>query len=188
MAKVCNLKKNNIVKIEGDIYQILQIRTRTPSARGAATLYDIRYTNMLTHQKLDRTYKGDEIVEDADLGRTKVQYLYRDDRTFHFMKNDDYSQHVLDMDQLGGQVDWLLEGQEGIDGMFLEGNLIAITLPHTVELEIIETAPSIKGASATARTKPATLATGAQVQVPEYISEHEMIKVNTETGEFISRV
>lgn len=188
MAKACNLKKHAIVKIEGDIYQIVTIRTRTPSARGAATLYDIRFNNMITNQKLDKTCKGDDIFEDADLERTKVQYLYRDDENFHFMKNDDYSQHILGSDQMEGRMQWLLEGQEGIDGMFLEGSLIAVSLPHTVELEIVETAPSIKGASATARTKPATLSTGAQVQVPEYISEHETIKVNTETGEFISRV
>lgn len=187
MSKACAIKRNNIVKIDGDIYQVIQIKTRTPSARGAATLYDIRYNNVLSGQKLDKTYKGDDIIEDAGLERTKVQFLYQDDHDYYFMNADDYSQHMLREEHLADQTRWLSEGLEDIDGMFLEGQLIGITLPHTVTLEITDTAPSLKGASAAARTKPAVLSTGAQVQVPEYIASGEMIKVNTESGEFVSR-
>jgi len=187
MPRASALKRHGIVKIDDQIYQIIQIRTRTPSARGAATLYDIKYNNILTGQKLDKTYKGDDQVQDADLERTKVQFLYQDDDSYHFMKLDDYTQHILPESQIKHQTQWMFDGQEDIDGMFLDGLIIGINLPHTVELTIVETSPSMKGASATARTKPATLSTGAVVQVPEYIAQDEIIKVNTETGEFLSR-
>ena len=103
------------------------------------------------------------------------------------MKNDDYSQHSLSDNDLPNQICWLTEGLDDIDALFLDGVLIGITLPHTIELEIVETTPAIKGASATARTKPARVISGGEIMVPEYLSNGEIIKINTETGKCVSR-
>lgn len=187
MPKANQLKKNQVVKIKNEIYQVANVSSQTPSARGAATLYKVRYNQIQTGQKLEQTYKGDDQIEDADLARMKVQFSYFDGEAYVFMREDDYSQHNLTKEQLSTQAQWLTEGMDDIDGLFLDGILFGVNLPHTIVLEITDTAPSIKGASATARTKAATLSTGAEVQVPEYLSTGEMIKVNTETAEFISR-
>ncbi|MCK5147992.1 elongation factor P-like protein YeiP [bacterium] len=187
MPKANQLKRNQIVKIKNELYQVVNVASQTPSARGAATLYKVRFNHVQTRQKLDQTYKGDDVVEDADLMRMKVQFLYFDGENYVFMQNDDFSQHNMTEDQLTNQTQWLYEGMDDIDGLFLDGILFGINLPHTIVLEITETAPSMKGASATARTKSATLSTGAEVQVPEYLSTGEKIKINTEAGEYISR-
>ena len=188
MPKACNLKRNNVVRIEGQIYKVKQIFAQTPSARGGATLYKVRFAQIQTQQKLDKVYKGEDQIEDVDLDKKTIQYLYSDSDTYTFMTMDDYSQHTLTKEELEGQFQWLSDGQEDIDAIFLDGNILGIVVPHTVELEIVETAPALKGASATARTKPATLSTGAEIQVPEYMAQGETVKVNTETGKFISRV
>jgi elongation factor P len=187
MPKANQLKKNQIVKIKNEIYQVANVTSQTPSARGAATLYKVRFNHIQGGPKLDMTYKGDDFIEDADLMRLKVQFSYFDGDAYVFMREDDYSMHNLTEEQLSGQTQWLTEGMEDIDGLFLDGVLFAVNLPHTIVLEITDTAPSIKGASATARTKTAVLSTGAEVQVPEYMATGDIIKVNTETGEYISR-
>jgi elongation factor P len=103
------------------------------------------------------------------------------------MDGDDYNQYTLSIEDIDSATGFLPDGQEGIVGMLYEGNLIGIELPASVSLKIIETAPAIKGASASARTKSAKLETGLVVQVPEYLSENELIKVITATSKFSSR-
>jgi elongation factor P len=103
------------------------------------------------------------------------------------MDAEDYSQYMLDEKDLGEQAGYLIEGIDDIMALLVDSKIVGIELPPAVNLEIIETAPSIKGASATGRTKPARLSTGIEVQVPEYLSAGEIIRVNTETGKFMSR-
>jgi elongation factor P len=103
------------------------------------------------------------------------------------MNTEDYSQYGLSTSSLDGQLEYLYEGLEGLTALLVEGDIAAIDLPQSVVLEIIETAPSIKGATASSRTKPATLATGLVIQVPEYVGQGESVKVNTSNGKFMSR-
>ena len=103
------------------------------------------------------------------------------------MNSEDYSQYGLNTDEVEDQLGYIIDGLEGIVGLVMDGALLGIELPQSVVMEITETAPSIKGATATGRTKPATLSTGLEVQVPEYLEPGEMIKVHTETGKFMSR-
>ena len=103
------------------------------------------------------------------------------------MNSEDYSQHMLHTDELEGQKGYITEGLEGITALIMDDYILGIELPASVDLEIIETAPGIKGSSATARTKAATLPTGIEVQVPEYLETGETIKINTVTGKFMSR-
>lgn len=187
MPKASDLKRGMIVEIRGMPHVVKVVDCKSPSSRGAATLYKIRYTNLQTGQKQDESHKGDDFLKEADCMKVKVQYSYQDGDQYTFMNMEDYSQYSLNRDDLEGQTEYLLEGLEGITCLLLDGVAIAIELPQSINMEIIETAPGIKGASATGRTKPATLTSGLEVQVPEYLAEGEIIRINTANGKFMSR-
>ncbi|MGZ8189078.1 MAG: elongation factor P-like protein EfpL [Methylosarcina sp.] len=187
MAKASDLKRGMIVEINGIPHVVKQIEVRSPSSRGASTLYKIRFNNMKTGQKLDETLKGDDFFKDADCVRAKVQYSYQDGDNYIFMNLDDYSQYSLNSEDLEGKIEYLTEGLEGIVALLIDDAILGIELPSSVILSIVETAPAIKGATATGRTKTARLQTGVEVQVPEYLETGELVKINTETGKFMSR-
>ncbi len=187
MIKACDLEKNSIVEINGDPHVVEQIRVQTPSARGAATLYKVRFRNVRTRAKLDQTYKGDDPLQDTDFETRTVSFSYREGDVFVFMDLDDYSQIELHEDEIEDAVPYLTDGLEGIKALVQGEKVLCIQMPDTVVLGITETAPSMRGASATARTKAATLETGLTVQVPEYVENGERIRVDTRTGEFVQR-
>ncbi len=187
MPKACDLKRGMVVDINGMPHAVKQVEAKSPSSRGASTLYKIRFNNLQTGQKLDESYKGDDFLKEADCLRTQVQYSYKDGDIYTFMNMDDYTQYSLNEDDLAGQLGYLKEGLEGIVALLVDGNILAIELPQSVSLEITDTTPGIKGATATGRTKPATVSTGLDVQVPEYLEPGETIKINTGTGKFVSR-
>ncbi|TXK93652.1 elongation factor P-like protein YeiP [Methylococcaceae bacterium HT1] len=188
MPKASELKRGMFIEINSTPHAVKQVDSRSPSSRGASTLYKIRYTNLKTGQKLDESYKGDDFLKEADCIRVKVQYSYNEGESYVFMDSEDYSQYTLNEDELEGQTGYISEGLEDITALIMDGNILGIELPATVELEIMDTAPpGIKGSSATARTKAALLPTAIEVQVPEYLETGEVIKVNTVTGKYMSR-
>lgn len=187
MPKASELKKSAIVEIDQQLYKVRNIDVRSPSSRGANTLYKVTLMNVQKQQKLVETFIGTDFIKEADCMRTMLQFLFKDEQFYTFMDTENYNQYSLSVDDIDNDAGFLLDGQEGILGMIYEDNLIGIELPTTVSLKIMETAPAIKGASASSRTKPATLETGMVVQVPEYLAEQEVIKVNTATGKFSSR-
>lgn len=187
MPKASDLKRGVVVSINGSPHSVKHIDVKSPSSRGAATLYKVRFINLLTKQKLDESFKGDDLIQDADCVRKEVQFSYIDGDNYIFMDNEDYSQYPLGKDTLEEQLGYISEGLNGMTGLILDSVLLAVELPSSVELEIVETAPALKGATASGRTKPATLTTGLEVQVPEYLAPGELIKVNTQTGKFMSR-
>ena len=119
--------------------------------------------------------------------RSPIQLLFRDADGCTFMDTDNYDQYTLADETVEEELQFLSEGLEGVSALIAEGQILGIELPAIVTLEITECAPAMKSASSSARTKPATLSTGLIVQVPEYLTEGESIKVHTETQEFISR-
>lgn len=187
MPKASDLKKGEIVEIDGIPHVVKQLAAKSPSSRGASTLYKVRFNNLLTGQKRNESYKGDDMLKEAACEKVQVQFSYIDGNQYIFMDMEDYSQHALGLDSLEDQLEYLTDGLEGITALLVDGMIVAVDLPQSVVMEIIETSPSIKGASASARTKPATLTTGLVVQVPEYIEQGEKVKVNTTNGKFISR-
>jgi elongation factor P len=187
VAKASDLKRGAVVDINSIPHMVKQVEVRSPSSRGATTLYKVRFTNLKTGQKLDETLKGEDFFKDADCVRVKVQFSYIDGDNYIFMNMDNYSQYSLSREDLEGKIEFLAEGLEGIVALLVDDAILGIELPGSVVLEIIETAPGIKSASATSRTKTARLATGVEVQVPEYLETGELIKVNTETGKYMSR-
>jgi elongation factor P len=187
MPKASDLKKGDVVQIDGAPHVVKQLDAKSPSARGASTLYKIRFDNLITGQKRDESLKGDDFLAEADCEKAQVQYSYMDGEQYVFMNTSDYSQYLLSADAMEGQLDYLIDGLEGITGLIVEGNMVAIDMPQSVVMEIVDTAPGIKGASASARTKPATLSTGLIIQVPEYIEQGESVKVNTSNAKFMAR-
>ncbi|MBT3308772.1 MAG: elongation factor P-like protein YeiP [Gammaproteobacteria bacterium] len=187
MPKASELKRGMVVEINGIPHSVKTIEAKSPSSRGASTLYKIRYTNLQSGQKLDESHKSDDLLKEADCQRKEVQYSYNDGDHYVFMDLEDYSQYEINNSDLSDQAGYLSEGLSGIIALLSEEKVLGIELPQTVNLTITDTAPEIKGSTATGRTKPATLNTGIEVQVPEYLEPGEEIKIHTGTGKFISR-
>jgi len=187
MPKASELKKGSVVEIDGEVYIANQIDKRNPSARGASTLFKVRFFNVRNGQKLEQTLKGDDFVKDGDLVRRSVQFSYREGDITTFMDTEDYSQYSLNEEALEEQSGYMTEDLEGMIALLVDGQIVGIELPQNVELEITETAPGLKAASASARTKPALLSTSNEIQFPEYLESGERIRVNTITGKFVSR-
>ena len=187
MPKACDLKKGNVVEINNETYMVKQIDVKTPSARGAVTLYKVRFSNIKSKQKFEESYKGTDMLTDVDLVRKPVQYLYPDGNLHVFMDTVEYSQYMIEGGAIEDELVWITDGMEGISGLIIDENMVAIEIPDTLVFEIDQTAPGIKGASASARTKPATLSNGVEIQIPEYLEAGEMIKVNVETKKYISK-
>jgi elongation factor P len=188
VPKASEIKKGMIVDIDGIPHVVKQLESKSPSSRGAATLYKMRLTNLQTKQKLDKSYKGDDLLKAADCIRVAVQYSYLDGDTYYFMNMEDYSQYGLNSIDLVGQTEYLTEQQDDIIALLMDGQILGVELPQSVNLTITDTPPAVTGSSATNRTKTASLNTGLEVQVPEYLSPGDVVKINTTTGKFMSRV
>ena len=187
MPRACDLKNGNVVEINNETYMVKQIDVKTPSARGAVTLYKVKFRNVRTKQKYEESFKGNDMLSDVVLEKKPVQYLYPDGSLHVFMDMNEYAQYEIENDAIEDELVWITEGMEGIVGLIIDGNMVAIEIPNALVFEIVQTAPGIKSASASARTKPAKLSNGVEIQVPEYLEAGEMIKVNTETRKYISK-
>ncbi len=181
------IKRGRIVEYDGAPCLIEAVSVQTPSARGAATFYKFRARNLSTRQKVDITLRGGESLEESDFMRRSVKYIYADATHLHFLDQQDYNHYSLTKEDLAEESKYLTEELEGVQALIHNEQCIGVQLPTAVGLKVVECDPGIKGASATARTKPATLETGLVVQVPEYLSQGETIKVDTRTGEYLSR-
>ena len=187
MPKASELKKGMIIDMEGIPHIVKQLEAKSPSSRGAATLYKIRFNNLQSQQKLDASFKGDDLLKEADCMRIPVHYSYLDGDIYYFMNMVDYSQYGINADQLEDQIPYLVEQQEDIIALIMVDKLVGIELPQSVSLIITDTPPAITGSSATNRSKTATQSTGLEIQVPEYLAPGESVRVNTTTGKFMSR-
>lgn len=187
MFRASDLKKGDVVKIDGDPHMVETIKVQTPSARGAVTLYKIRFRNLSTKRKVDQSLHGDDMLDEADFERRPIQYLYGDAAGITFMDLQDYSQFTLTKEDIEEEWPYITESLEGLIAISSEGRVLGLEIPTFINLEIVETIPSVKGGSVTARTKPATLTTGLVVQVPEYMAVGEIIRVDTRTGEYASK-
>jgi elongation factor P len=166
---------------------IESMTVQSPSARGGATIYKFRARNLVTKQKVDLACKGTDNLADADFEKRAVSLMYADNEQVHLLDQQDYNQYSLPLADVTEEMQYITESLEGILALIYNDQCVGLQLPTTVTLEIIECDPGVKGNSATSRTKPAKLQTGLTVQVPEYIKQNEMIKVDTRTGEFLSR-
>lgn len=185
--KATDLKSNMVIRYDGDAILIRDVQVQNPSSRSGNTLYKTRGRNLITRQKFEHNFKGDDVIQTVEFERRPVQFLFQDTETCTFMDNETFEQHTLNKESLEDEMFYITENSEGLFATVVDGQLLGIELPATVILEIVETSPAIKGASASARTKPATLNTGLIVQIPEYLAVGQKIKINTQTGTFSSR-
>jgi elongation factor P len=181
------IKPGEVVVYEGEPVVIESLHVQTPSARGAATLYKFRGRYAVTRQKIDITLKGTDSLDVADFERRDVQVMFTDTTHLHLMDTENYNQYELALDDVQEQLPYMADGLEGVRALVYNDECVGIDVPPTVEMEITQCDPSVKGNSATSRTKPATLQTGLVVHVPEYIKQGEKVKVDTRTGQFLSR-
>jgi elongation factor P len=187
MTKASEFKRGTIVSLNDQPHVVEDLQVQTPSARGGASLYKVRLRNLVSKQKQDQTLRGEDEIPSVDVQRREVQYSYSQESTCVFMDLEDYSEYSLNESDLDHEMKFLAEGLEGITALLSEGRILAIELPDVVELEVIDCEPSARGATAAARTKPATLSTGLVVHVPEYMEPHELVRVDTRTSKYLSR-
>lgn len=171
MPRANEIKKGMVLNYNGKLLLVKDIDIQSPTARGAATLYKMRFSDVRTGLKVEERFKGDDIVDTVTLTRRYVDFSYVDGNEYVFMDKEDYTPYTFTKDQIEEELLFMPEGgMPDMQVLTWDGQLLALELPQTVDLEIVETAPGIKGASASARNKPATLSTGLVIQVPEYLS------------------
>ncbi len=187
MPKACDLKRGDIVAIDSVPHAIEALRISTPSARGSASLYHFRFRNLAVKTKVDRTCKGDESFTPCHFERRPVQFSYTQGDQVTFMDLKDFSEIDFNAADVEDELPYITEEMEGILALVSDGRILGIELPPVAVLKVISCDPSIRGASATSRTKPATLSTGLQVQVPEYLAAGEVIRIDTRTGVFLGK-
>lgn len=182
-----DIKPGAVVNYGGAPCMIETVSVQSPSARGAATLYKYRARNLISKQKTEIVLKGGDSLDEADFGRRPVKFMYADATHMHFLDQQDFNQYSLPLEDLTNEAKYLTAELEGVQALIHNDECVGLQLPLTVELKVTQCDPGVRGNSATGRTKPATLETGLVVQVPEYLAEGEIVKVDTRSGEYLSR-
>ncbi len=185
--KANEIKRGTVFQAGNQNIMVKQVQVQSPSSRSGSTLYKVLGYDIASRQKYENSFKGEENVTAVDVSRRAIQYLYDDGDGVTFMDSESYEQHTIADQLIEDELPFITEEQEGLAAIIADGILLGIELPASVALEVTECAPAMKAASASSRTKPATLSTGLIVQVPEFLTPGEVIKVNTETLEYISR-
>ncbi|HEX6833285.1 MAG TPA: elongation factor P-like protein YeiP [Rudaea sp.] len=185
--KASEIKRGNVVEYNGKVYQIRDIERSAPTARGGNVTYRFQMYSVPGAQKLDVSLRADDDLKETEVTRREVNFSYKDGDAFVFMDAEDYTQFTLGAETVGDAAGYITDGLEGCYVQLIDDAPVALQLPPTVTLEVVDTAPEMKGATATKRPKPAKLSTGLEIQVPEYITVGEKILVSTVTGEFSGR-
>jgi elongation factor P len=184
VATTNDLKNGMTLNIDGQLWTVVEFQHVKPGKGGAFVRSKLK--NVMSGKVVDRTFNAGVKVDVANVDRREMQYLYREGEDFVFMDTRDYDQPRIPAEVVGDGKNFLLEEQM-VTVAFNDGTPLYIELPAAVELTITQTDPGVQGDRSTGGTKPATLETGAQVQVPLFISTGEKVKVDTRTGEYLSR-
>jgi elongation factor P len=173
-----------LVKVGADLFRVLDLQHVTPgNLRGFVR---VKFRNIRNGSLSDQKLRSEDIIERAMLDEREMQYLYKDGDSFHFMDTSTYEQLHIPSEALGDSVNYLVP-EALIRVEFYGAEPVGIELPQTVDLKVEDTVPGIKGATASAQVKPARLETGLVVQVPPFVNPGDVVRVNTETGEYLSR-
>jgi len=183
-VSTADFKKGLRIVFDGQPWQIVEFQHVKPGKGGAFVRTKLKH--MRLGKVVDNTFRSGEKVDLVDFDEKHMQFLYRDDR-YHFMDTETYEQVSLAPEEVGEARDYLKENTE-VDVLYIDGSPVAVELPNFVELAIAKTEPGVRGDTAQGGTKPATLETGAVVQVPLFLNEGDIVKVDTRTGEYLSRV
>lgn len=185
MATTNDVRPGQALDLEDGIFTILEYQHVKPGKGRAFVRMKLR--NLETGQVLDRTFRAGEEVSQAIIERRDHTFLYHDDLGFHFMSLDDYSQFAMNAEDVGSAANYLVDGMK-VSLALYKGNPISVDLPSSVEMEVTYTEPGVKGDRVSGATKPATVETGLVVSVPLFVTIGDRIKVDTRSGEYLTRV
>jgi elongation factor P len=182
--KASDIRRGHVIFFQGQPCRVMEFTHRTPGNLRA--FVQARMRNLNTGSTFEHRFSAAEFVEEARLDTKQLQVMYRDANGVHVMDSETYEQYTLDSETAGDQAQWLESGVT-FQSDWLNGRPISIELPSVAELEVVETAPVMKTATKTASTKPARLSNGVTIQVPEFISEGERVRVNPRDGAYLER-
>ena len=185
--KAYDIKKGNVVEHNGGVYQIRDIERSSPQGRGGNVKYRFTMYSVPGGTKLDVSVGAEDEFKEVDLARRQATYSYKDGEAFVFLDDEDFTPYMLDADVIGDDAGYIGDGLTGCYVQIIDDAPVALQLPQSVVLQVVDTPPELKGGTATKRPKPAKLNTGIEIQVPEYIGNGEKVWVNTVTGEFAGR-
>ena len=178
------MKKGMLIKMGNDLFRVLELQHFTPGNKRGFVQSKLR--NIRSKSLADHKFRAEDDVERAILDEREMQYLYRDGDAFYFMDTSNYEQIHINAESLGDSADYLLP-EMMIKVEFYDVEPVGVELPVTVDLKVSDTSPGIKGATASAQIKPATLETGLVVNVPSFVNTGDVVRVSTETGEYLGR-
>lgn len=185
MASTNDIKNGSVLDLDGQLWQVLWFQHHKPGKGN--TVVRTKIKNVVNGKVVDRTFPADTKIDMASVDRREMQYLYQDAAGYVFMDNTTFEQVTMTEDQIGDAKDYLLESMNVMIATH-EGNPLTIDLPASIEVEITYTEPGLQGDRSSSGTKPATIETGKQIQVPLFITTGERVKVSTDSGDYLGRV
>lgn len=180
-----DFKRGVVIKVDGELYSVVEFQHVKPGKGGAFVRTKLK--SVKKGSVVDKTFRGGEKVEDVRIDKRPMQFLYEEESDLVFMDTESYEQEHLSRDVAGNLLDYIKEG-DSIEISIYEGKPISIDLPTFVTLKVVYAEPGVKGDTATNVTKPVKLETGAEVHVPLFVNEGDMIKIDTRTGDYVERV
>ena len=185
MVSTNDLKNGMVLNLDGQLWSVIWFQHHKPGKGGAVMRTKLRA--VASGAVVERTFRADEKVDQAVVDKREMSYLYHDGTHYVFMDSQTYDQLSVEEDEIGDNKNWLTEGQVATLSLY-EGRPVAVELPASVELKIEHTDPGVKGDRVSGAMKPATLSTGVTIQVPLFIESGETVRVDTRTGEYLTRV
>jgi len=185
MINATRIRPGMIIIKDGELYRVMSVDHVTPGKGNAFIRAQLR--SLKVGNQIEARYASQEKVEKAVLDQREMEYLYSDGELFYFMDTSTYEQIHLDKETLGDAINYLLPNTKVIMNMF-EGNPVGVNLPQTVDLKVVEAEPAVKRATASAQMKNAVLETGMRIRVPAFVEAGDVVRVDTETGEYVERV
>lgn len=181
---VTDLKKGTIIKLEGVPYKVTEYGQKVMGRGGS--IVNVRIKSLIDGRVLEKTFKGNDSIESADVSTSTVQYLYSDNENSFFMNAGTYETESISLESIGNQIGFLTEGLD-VQAQYLDGNLIGVELPKNVFLKVTHAENAVKGDTSSAVTKDAKVETGINVKVPSFIKTGDIISVDTTTGNYRER-
>jgi len=185
--KAYDIKKGNVVEHNGTVYQVRDIERSSPQGRGGNVKFRFTMYSVPGGNKFDLSLGAEDDLKEVELSRRQATFSYKDGDAFVFLDDEDYTPYTLDADVVGDAAGYIVDDLSNCYVQIIDDMPVALQLPQSVAIEVVETPPELKGGTATKRPKPARLSTGIEIQVPEYIGNGERVWVNTSTGEFAGR-
>jgi len=184
MISTNDFKTGVTIQLDNDVFSVVDFQHVKPGKGSAFVRTKLK--NVRTGGVVERTFNAGEKLPKAHVERREMQYLYNDGETYNLMDTENYEQITISKEQLGDVVKYLKENTN-VHVLLYQGNIIGVEMPNSVELEVVETAPGIKGDTASGGSKPATMETGAVVQVPFFIEVGDILQIDTRTGQYLKR-